>query len=152
MLAHPAHLISMGFGMGLSPAGPGTIGSIAASPLYHLMSSRHEPLVVLLVACFMFLLGAWACGKTGRDLGVPDHGCMVWDEIVAMLVVLSFLPASIWWQLAGFALFRVFDILKPPPVRQIDTRIKGGLGVMLDDSCAAFYALIVLAISKIAIG
>ena len=94
----------------------------------------------------LFLLGVWACGVTGRNLGVHDHGAMVWDEIVAFLLVAALLPRSLPWQVAGFVVFRGFDIGKPPPIRWIERRWQGGFGVMFDDLVAAGYTLLVLAL------
>ena len=96
----------------------------------------------------LFALGVWACSVTGRHLGVADHGAMVWDEVVAFLLVLSVVPNTWPWQLAAFILFRTFDIAKPAPIRQAEARFKGGFGVMLDDLLAAGYALLVLAVVK----
>ena len=94
----------------------------------------------------------WACGKTGRALGVADDGAMVWDEIVAFMLVLVFTPALWQWQAGAFALFRLFDIVKPPPIRYFDRRLKNGFGVMFDDVLAAFYTLLVLAAARIVMG
>ena len=92
------------------------------------------------------VLGVWACERTGRDLGVSDHGAMVWDEVVAFWCVLWLVPATASVQWAAFLLFRVFDIFKPPPIRQFERRIPGGLGVMVDDLLAAAYTLLVVAV------
>ncbi len=99
------------------------------------------------IAAF-FVLGVWACGRTGRDLGVPDHGAMNWDEVVAFLAVLLFAPAGGWWTLGAFAAFRFFDMAKPPPIRRVERALAGGLGVMADDAIAAFYTLLVLAVAQ----
>jgi len=99
------------------------------------------------IAAF-FVVGVWACGRTGRDLGVADHGGMNWDEVVAFLAVLVLTPPALLWQAAAFLLFRFFDVAKPPPIRQIDRAMKGGFGVMLDDVVAAFYTVLVLAVVK----
>jgi len=93
----------------------------------------------------------WACEVTGRAIGAADHGGMVWDETVAFLLVLFFAPATLPWQAAAFLLFRLFDILKPPPIRYYDQALKSGFGVMLDDLIAASYALLVLAVAKMII-
>ena len=96
----------------------------------------------------LFALGVWACGVTARAIGVSDHGGMVWDEMVAFLVVLYFVPATLNWQVAAFLLFRVFDILKPPPIPYYERTFRSGFGVMLDDLVAAFFTLLVLAVAK----
>lgn len=148
MLAHPAHLIALGFGTGLAPIGPGTVGTLLAIPFYAVLLGYYSPLEIFALCLALFLVGVWACGRTGRDLGVSDHGGMNWDEVVAFLIVLTFIPTAWTWQLAAFVLFRLFDIVKPPPIRRIDMRVKGGFGVMLDDIFAAFYTLLVLATAK----
>jgi phosphatidylglycerophosphatase A len=104
------------------------------------------------VIAALFALVVWACGRAGRDLGVADHPGMNWDEIVAFLGVLLLTPPGLAWQALAFVAFRVFDIAKPPPIRHVDRTIKGGLGVMLDDVVAAFYALLVLAAAKRLLG
>ena len=96
----------------------------------------------------LFLAGVWACGVTGRHLGIADHGGMVWDEVVAFLLVLAVVPRELAWQAAAFVLFRFFDIAKPPPIRYCERRYGGGFGVMFDDLVAAAYALLVLAAVK----
>lgn len=111
-----------------------------------LLDSWLTPLGWLIVLVVTFAAGVWACAKTGRDLGVSDHGAMVIDEIVAIWIVLLILPSSFGWQLLGFLVFRFFDAVKPQPVRWADQRFKGGFGVMFDDLVAAFMTLIVLAI------
>ena len=94
------------------------------------------------------MIGVWACGVTGRDLGVADHGSMVWDEVVAFLLVLAIVPRELAWQAAAFVVFRAFDIAKPPPIRQLERRYGGGFGVMFDDLLAAGYTLLVLAAAQ----
>lgn len=100
----------------------------------------------------LFLVGVWACSVTGRDLGRSDYGGMVWDETVAFLLVLFFTPVHGYWQAFAFLLFRLFDIVKPPPIRYYERRFKGGFGVMIDDVVAAFYTLIALAVARAVIG
>ncbi len=142
LLAHPAHLIAFGFGSGLAPKAPGTVGTVLGLPLYWLIAAVTPTLsgrLILLIAAF--LLGIWACGRSGRALGVADHGGMVWDEIVAFAVVLLFTPPGGQWIALAFALFRLFDILKPWPIRLADARLKNGFGVMFDDLLAAGYAI-----------
>ncbi|HTQ76606.1 MAG TPA: phosphatidylglycerophosphatase A [Burkholderiales bacterium] len=145
---HPAHFIALGFGAGLSPFAPGTAGTLVAFPLWWLAEGRLEPPVLLGALAALFGLGVWACGRTGRDLGVADHGAMCWDEIVAFLGVLAIAPPGAAWQGAAFLLFRAFDVVKPPPIRAIEARFKGGFGVMFDDLLAAGYTLLALAIAK----
>lgn len=146
--AHPAHAIALGFGAGLAPRGPGTAGTLAAWAIGWLVLAYAPPILLLACTPALFLLGIWACGVTGRHLGVPDHGAMVWDEMVAFLLVLALVPAEPAWQAAAFVLFRVFDIAKPPPIRAFERRWHGGLGVMFDDLLAAAYALAALALLK----
>jgi phosphatidylglycerophosphatase A len=144
LLAKPAHFIALGFGAGLAPVVPGTFGSLVAFPIaWALHASGSTPLYVAVTAA-LFLMGIWAAGIAGRDLGVADHGSIVIDEVVGMLMVLFVAQQMIAMQLAAFVLFRVFDIVKPPPVRQADARLKNGFGVMFDDVLAALYAIAVL--------
>lgn len=146
--AHPAHFIALGFGAGASRFAPGTVGTLLAFPLWWLLGPGYSPLEVLAIVVLLFGVGVWACELTGRHLGVSDHGAMCWDEVVAFLAVLAVVPEDPWWQLAAFFLFRAFDVVKPPPIREFERRVKGGLGVMLDDVLAAGYTLLVLAIAK----
>ena len=146
--SHPAHFIALGFGAGLSPVAPGTAGTLLALPLWWLFGGDGDPVLLLAVLTFLFGLGVWACGVSGRHLGVADHGAMCWDEVVAFLLVLALVPEDPAWQAAAFVLFRGFDILKPPPIRQAEARFKGGFGVMFDDILAAGYTLLVLAVVK----
>src|SRR5512143_738786 len=142
LLGHPAHLIAFGFGSGLAPRAPGTVGTLLGLPLFWLTLAVAPALphrIILLIAAF--LLGVWACGRTGRALGVADHGGMVWDESAAFALVLLFTPAGWAWAALAFALFRLFDILKPWPIRSADRRMKNGFGVMFDDLLAAGYAI-----------
>lgn len=145
LIAHPAHFLALGFGSGLSPKAPGTVGTLAALPLYWLLA--EHPLYWLWIAAFV-VVGIWACQVTGRNLGVHDHGGMVWDEIAAFLMVLPFAPVAELggWAAYGlaFALFRLFDIWKPFPIGWLDARVPGGFGVMLDDVLAAVYAIVCL--------
>lgn len=146
--AHPAHFIALGFGAGASRFAPGTVGTLVAFPLWWLLGPGYTPLELLAIVVLLFGVGVWACELTGRHLGVADHGAMCWDEVVAFLAVLAVVPDDAWWQLAAFFLFRAFDVVKPPPIREFERRVKGGLGVMLDDVLAAGYTLLVLAIAK----
>ena len=148
LLAHPAHFIALGFGTGLSPFAPGTVGTLLAFPLYVVLAQWLAPEWLAAAIAALFALGVWACGRTGRDLGVADHGGMNWDEVVAFLGVLLFTPAGLAWQAAAFVAFRFFDIAKPPPIRSLDRSVKGGFGVMLDDVVAGFYAVLAIAVAK----
>jgi phosphatidylglycerophosphatase A len=152
LVSHPAHFIALGFGTGLAPLAPGTVGTLAAFPLYALLAWWLPPAFLGGVIVGLFAIGVWACGRTGHDLGAADHGSMNWDEIVAFLAVLLLTPPGLLWQGFAFVAFRVFDIAKPPPIRHVDRAVKGGLGVMLDDVIAAFYALVVLAAAKRLLG
>jgi phosphatidylglycerophosphatase A len=145
LVSHPAHFIALGFGSGLAPRAPGTFGTLAAVPIYWALAQVLPPLAIAYLAIPLFFLGVWACDVTGRDLGVQDHPAMVWDEIVAFLPLLAVSSADIRLQAVAFALFRLFDIWKPPPIRELERRVEGGMGVMIDDAFAAFYAYIVFA-------
>ena len=146
MLRRPAHAIALGAGAGLVPIAPGTAGTLLAFPLYWLLAAYATPGISLALIAAAFALGVWACGATGRALGAADHGAMVWDETVAFALVLAFTPAPWPWQVGAFVLFRFFDIVKPPPIRYFDRKLKSGFGVMFDDLLAAFYTLLVLAL------
>jgi phosphatidylglycerophosphatase A len=152
LLSHPAHFVALGFGTGLSRVAPGTLGTLLAFPLYAVLAYWLALEWVAAAIAAFFVLGVWACGRTARDLGVADHGGMNWDEIVAFLAVLVLTPPALAWQVAAFGLFRFFDVAKPPPIRRVERTVKGGLGVMLDDAIAAFYALLVLAAAKRLLG
>ncbi len=145
MFSHPLHCLSFGLGTGLSPKAPGTVGTLLGFPLYVTLTGLtvQAQWLALLV---LFLLGIWCCAFTGRALGVSDHGAIVWDEVVAMAAVLMTVPHTWAWGLAAFACFRLFDIWKPFPINWVDARVKGGLGVMLDDVLAALLAVAVLAL------
>jgi len=149
LLAHPAHFIALGFGAGLAPVAPGTFGTLAGLAIYWLLALALPPLAIAFLAIPLFFVGVWACGVAGRNLGVPDHGAFVWDEIVAFLPLAALASASLVLQLVAFALFRLFDVWKPFPIRQFEARVKGGFGVMLDDLLAACYAYLVLAVAVI---
>ena len=144
LFAHPAHLIACGFGSGLSPIAPGTVGTLfawATFPLLRLSMNDFSLLGFLLIG---FIGGVLAAHKTGVDLGVTDHGSIVWDEIVPFWLVLFFCPPGWIWQGTAFLLFRVFDIFKPQPARYFDEKVKNGFGVMTDDLFAGIYTILVL--------
>jgi phosphatidylglycerophosphatase A len=139
----PAHLLAFGFGSGLSPVAPGTFGTLVAFPLYWMLSGVPGWAYLVIVA-FFFVAGIGFCDAAGKSLGVADHGGIVWDEIVAMLLVLHFAPRTLVGFAAAFLLFRLFDIWKPFPIRWCDQHLKNGFGVMFDDLLAAVYAIICL--------
>jgi len=146
LVSHPAHFIALGFGAGLAPIVPGTFGTLAAIPIYWALALVLPPLAIAFLAIPLFFVGVWACDVTGRDLGVADHRAMVWDEIVAFLPLAAVSSESPWLQALAFLLFRLFDIWKPFPIRDLERRVKGGLGVMIDDVGAAFYAYVVFVV------
>jgi phosphatidylglycerophosphatase A len=146
LFRHPAHFIALGFGSGLSPVAPGTFGTLVAIPLALLLRTYFSDVEIVAAIVILFAVGAWASQLTGRNLGVPDHGAIVIDEVAAFLLVLFFVGTN-WTRIAfAFLLFRLFDIVKPPPIRQLDAGMKNGIGVMLDDLLAAGYTLVVLAV------
>ena len=143
LLRHPAGWIASGFGSGFSPRAPGTVGSAVALLPWLWLRTLPLPYDVLAVVV-AFVIGIWASEWVVRRSGVQDPQVVVWDEFVGVWIALIAAPAGWIWMLAGFALFRLFDIWKPWPVSWADERIHGGLGVMLDDVIAGIYALIVL--------
>jgi phosphatidylglycerophosphatase A len=164
LLAHPAHFIACGCGSGLSFIAPGTAGTLfawATYPLLRLAYPQDGNFALFLL--LMFVFGVWCCQVTGRHLGVVDHGSIVWDEIVPFWATLMFVPAifvtsphgvsislnGAIWQTAAFLWFRFFDIVKPPPARWFDTKVKNGFGVMMDDVVAAAYTVLTLAVLKV---
>jgi phosphatidylglycerophosphatase A len=147
MLAHPAHWIAFGCGSGLVRPAPGTWGTLAAWFAFAALDPWFDETAWIVVIGLTTLVGAWAAERTGRTLGQADHGAIVIDEIVAFWLVLLVLPPSLTAQALGFLMFRLFDILKPPPIRYVDRRFKGGIGVMADDLIAAFYTLLLAAVA-----
>ena len=141
---HPAHFIALGFGSGLVPVVPGTAGTLVAYPVFFLLFGALALWAQLALVAMLFALGVWVCAITGRNLGVADHGAIVWDEVAAMLLVLIFTPFGWRWYLAAFVIFRAMDMLKPFPIRLADRRIKNGFGVMFDDFLAAIGAIATL--------
>jgi phosphatidylglycerophosphatase A len=141
--SNPIHLLAFGLGSGAVPKAPGTAGTLAAIPLYLLVAPLPGWAYLLLVAV-MFLVGVWLCERTSRDLGVHDHGGIVWDEWVGFLFTLWLAPPGWGWLLTGFLLFRLFDILKPWPIGWLDRRVPGGLGIMLDDLVAGLFGFAVI--------
>ena len=140
MLRNPLHLLSLGFGSGLSPHAPGTMGTLVAVPMY-LLLGRLDLIVYLMVILGGFILGVYICNYTSKALGVHDHSGIVWDEIIGYWITMIAVPALTWeWILAGFVLFRLFDIIKPWPVNIADKHLSGGFGIMIDDVLAGLYA------------
>lgn len=147
-LSNPNHLLACGLGSGLAPWAPGTAGTLFGWLAYVFIKPQFSDARFIALLAVAFALGVYACQRTGRDIGVPDHGSIVWDEIVAIWLVLLLTPPHWSWQLGAFVLFRLFDIVKLPPADWIDQRMKNGLGVMLDDLVAAGYALLALALIR----
>ena len=151
VLTDPVHLLAFGFGTGLAPVAPGTVGSLPGMLLAWLtlplaLGWRIAVLAALIVA------GIWICGESARRIGAHDHPGIVWDEIAGMYMVLLVVPPQIGpWALA-FVLFRLFDIWKPWPIRDLDHRLAGGAGIMLDDLVAALYAALLLGFGGMFIG
>ena len=139
LLMNPVQMLAFGFGSGLAKKAPGTMGTLVAIPIYYsvVMFMADYYLPILLLVC---VLGIWICGQAAKELGVHDHGGIVWDEIAGYLLTMYWVGFS--WQniLMGFILFRLFDILKPWPINWIDKKVAGGFGIMLDDLIAALMA------------
>ncbi|KDE39734.1 MAG: phosphatidylglycerophosphatase A [Nitrincola lacisaponensis] len=141
---NPVHFAAFGFGSGAAPVAPGTFGTLAALPLWLFIFAPLSTDAYLLTLLVSFIIGVWLCHQTSEDIGVHDHGGIVWDEFVGLWIALFAVPMHWFWILLGFALFRLFDIWKPWPIGWADRRVSGGLGIMLDDVIAGVYALVVL--------
>lgn len=147
LLRQPVHLLALGFGAGLAPVAPGTFGSIVGLAL-GLMVAHGGFWFACGATALVTLAGVWICGESARRLGVHDHPAIVWDEVAGMMLVLLAAPAS-WWGVAlAFGLFRLFDIWKPWPIREVDHGMRGGAGIMLDDVMAAVPAAALLLLIK----
>lgn len=152
MLRHPAHVIALGFGSGLSPKAPGTVGSLWGWASWLLIQHHLSLSLQLSLIVSGLLLGWWACTKTAQHMGVSDPGSIVWDEIIAIwLIFFLILPSGFWEQLIAFTLFRFFDAAKPGPVAWADRCFKGfgwrgGFGIIFDDLMAALCTLLVFAL------
>ena len=140
LLKNPVHFLSLGFGSGLMPKAPGTFGTLAAIPVYLLMAN-FSVLIYSIITVILFLLGIYLCQKTTDELKVHDHSGIVFDEIVGFLITMIAVPLTWQWIVAGFILFRLFDILKPWPISWLDKKVHGGLGIMLDDVLAGVFSL-----------
>ena len=143
LLRSPTLLLAFGFGSGLSPKAPGTMGTLAAIPLWWLLAQLPltSYLIVVLLAA---VVGITICGRAAEQMGVHDHGGIVWDEFVGFWIAMAALPIT--WQsvVLGFELFRLFDILKPWPISWLDKKVSGGFGIMIDDVIAGFAAAAVI--------
>ena len=139
ILANPIHLVAFGFGAGLSPKAPGSVGTIVAVLIYLVLPSM-PPIIYAGLVLLSFFFGIWICGKTAEDLGVHDHGGIVWDEFVGYWITMFMAPSGLFWVLLGFVLFRLLDIFKPWPIKWADKELSGGLGIMLDDVLAGIMA------------
>jgi len=134
-LSDPVQLLATGFGSGLAPRAPGTVGSLAALPPAWALTLCPVPVQLALVA-LAFAAGWWLCGAAARAAGVHDHPAIVWDEFAGLWLACVALPEGLWALPAAFLLFRLLDVLKPWPIRWIDRHVGGGLGIMLDDMLA----------------
>ncbi|MGA9395626.1 MAG: phosphatidylglycerophosphatase A [Azonexus sp.] len=148
LFAHPAHFFACGCGSGLAPWAPGTFGTLFAWLSFNLFRPYFTEFALLGLFAAAYVFGIWAIDIAGRALGDPDHGSIVWDEIVPFWLVLLMTPESMLWQATAFGLFRFFDITKPQPARYFDEHVKNGFGVMADDLVAAGYTLLCLALIK----
>lgn len=142
-LREPVHLLALGFGSGLAPVAPGTFGSLVGVALA-LLVLQAGWWVALAAAAIASIAGVWICGESARRLGVHDHPAIVWDEVAGMMLVMLAAPATWWGTAMAFVLFRVFDVWKPWPIREVDHGMRGGAGIMLDDILAALWAVAVL--------
>lgn len=139
-LSNPIHFLALGFGSGMMAKAPGTFGTLAAIPIYLLMA----PLSIewyLGLTLLSVILGFYICHVAAKDMGVHDHGAIVWDELAGLLITMIAAPAGWIWIVIGFTLFRFFDILKPWPIRWLDAKVKGGFGIMIDDVLAGLFSL-----------
>lgn len=142
----PIQFLAFGFGSGLSPKAPGTFGTLAALPLYGLIA--NQPLWLYGgIVLFAAVIGVWICDRASRALGVHDHPGIVWDEFVGLWIALYAVPVEAAWILAGFVVFRVFDIAKPWPIGWLDQKVSGGFGIMIDDIVAGVLTCLVLHIA-----
>jgi len=142
-LKDPIHFLALGFGSGLAPKAPGTFGTLVAVPLV-LLLSNIPPFYLALLILFMSLSGIYICGKAATDAGVHDHGAIVWDEIVGLMITMFMMPITWQSMLVGFVLFRFFDILKPWPISYLDKNCTGGFGIMIDDIVAGIAAWLIM--------
>lgn len=143
-LGNPVHLLAFGFGSGCAPKAPGTCGTLVGVFIWWVLASLLPLWGYQVATLVVIAVGPWLCGKTARDLGVHDHGGIVWDEIAGFLITAAALPVTGMTAILAFALFRFFDILKPWPISWIDKNMGGGNGIMADDLAAGIIAAIIL--------
>lgn len=142
-MSNPVHFLALGFGSGLISPAPGTWGTIVGWLMGIFLLQFMPSYYLLVLAIPGFILGVYLCEKTAHDMGVHDHGAIVWDEIIAIWLVLAFIPQKSWfWYILAFGLFRVFDIFKPYPIKYFDKNVENGFGIMLDDLLAAIYTIL----------
>lgn len=141
MLLNPRLFLALGAGSGLSPKAPGTIGTLVTFPLYYACNYILTFPVMVIVAISLIVIGIPICRYADQQMGTHDSGAIVWDEIAAFFLVLVLIPNSGWWQGVAFVVFRFFDITKPPPINWLEKKVKGGLGIMLDDIVAALITI-----------
>ena len=143
VLRNPVHLLSFGIGAGLSPVAPGTMGTLIAIPIFLLLATQSVYYYLSFVT-IAFFIGCWLSALTAKALNVHDHPGIVIDEIVGYLITMIFVPVTWYWIILGFIFFRIFDIWKPWPISIVDQRVKGGIGIMLDDALAGILGLLSL--------
>ncbi|TGZ98487.1 phosphatidylglycerophosphatase A family protein [Rodentibacter pneumotropicus] len=149
-LKNPVHLLAVGLGSGLLRPAPGTWGSALGTLLGVILLVLLGTKTFLILTALCFVLGCYLCQKTADDMGVHDHGAIVWDEFVGVFIVLAAIPTlSLPWIVTAFVLFRFFDILKPFPIRFFDKKLESGFGIMVDDVLAAIYAVVVIFLIQI---
>lgn len=145
-IKNPVHFLALGFGSGLLNPAPGTWGTLAGGVLFLGVVHLVPPLtlVYFVLTITGFLVGCYLCGKAAEDVGTHDHSAIVWDEIIGLFVTLAWVPPNAANLVAGFVLFRLFDIVKPWPIKVLDQRVHGGLGIMVDDVAAGLMAALCL--------
>ena len=142
LLKYPPVFLATGFGSGLSPVAPGTVGTLVSLLLFFFVKNTGWPLLAICVVAF--IMGIWLCDRSSEKLGMHDHGGIVWDEFVGMWITLLWVPLSLSTVVLAFLLFRLFDILKPWPIGYLDKRVHGGFGIMIDDVIAGIFANVCL--------
>ena len=146
-LREPVHLLALGFGAGLAPVAPGTFGSLVGLAFALALAPLGWPALALATG-IAAVAGIWICGESARRLGVHDHPSIVWDEVAGMMLTMLAAPKAWWGVVLAFVLFRLFDVWKPWPIREIDHGMRGGAGIMLDDILAALMAVAVLLLAR----